>query len=228
MPAMNEPYFSKMFGRSPIARIMEHMKVCHDCAGLLKPYFEALIDGDWSRAEACAREIQELERQADELKREIRLNLPRTLFLPVSREDLLKLLQSQDKIANVARDIAGVTLGRKMQFPANLHHSLNKFLDASLLAVSAASESVVEFEEVMHAGFAREYSELLENIIERLDAAEHASDDIQIEIRRALFAQESELNPVDVMFTYRVFDLIGNVADNAQAVGDRLMTLIAR
>ncbi len=45
---------------------------------------------------------------------------------------------------------------------------------------------------------------------------------------RELFRLESELSPVTVMLWYQIIDWIGDVADNAEKVGNRLRLLIAR
>jgi hypothetical protein len=45
---------------------------------------------------------------------------------------------------------------------------------------------------------------------------------------RALFSQEDSLKPVSVMFWYQLIQWVGNLADYAEKVGDRLRLLIAR
>jgi hypothetical protein len=44
----------------------------------------------------------------------------------------------------------------------------------------------------------------------------------------ALFAHEDDMSPVSVMFWYRLIHWIGNLADDAERVGNRLLLLIAR
>jgi uncharacterized protein Yka (UPF0111/DUF47 family) len=39
---------------------------------------------------------------------------------------------------------------------------------------------------------------------------------------------ESELNPIDVMVTYRMIEWIGELADLAERVGSRLELMLAR
>ncbi|MDF5977940.1 DUF47 family protein [Pseudomonas aeruginosa] len=63
---------------------------------------------------------------------------------------------------------------------------------------------------------------------EELEAIENDTDRIQVEVRRELFRLESELPPVDVMFLYQIIEWIGDVADRAQQVGNRLEQLLAR
>ena len=65
-------------------------------------------------------------------------------------------------------------------------------------------------------------------LIEELGVIEQDTDSLQIDVRRQLFKLEKELPPVDVMFLYQIIDWIGDVADRAQRVGNRLEQLLAR
>jgi len=69
---------------------------------------------------------------------------------------------------------------------------------------------------------------LVEKMINQLDAIEDDTDSMQIVLRRDLLALESELNPVDVMFLYQIIDWVGDLADLAERVGARLEILLAR
>ena len=44
----------------------------------------------------------------------------------------------------------------------------------------------------------------------------------------SLFAQEDDMNPVSVIMWYRLIQWIGDLADYAEKVGDRLRLLTAR
>ncbi len=41
-------------------------------------------------------------------------------------------------------------------------------------------------------------------------------------------AIESEMNPIDVMFLYKIFEWVGGIADQAQRVGARLELMLSR
>ena len=43
-----------------------------------------------------------------------------------------------------------------------------------------------------------------------------------------LFEIEKELNPIDVMFLYRIIEWLGDLADNAQRVGHQMGILLAK
>lgn len=50
---------------------------------------EAVMADNWQQAEQYQMEISRLEQEADTLKRDIRLHLPKGLFLPVARSDII-------------------------------------------------------------------------------------------------------------------------------------------
>ena len=84
--------FSAMFGRSPFQPLLAHIVKANECADQLLPFFEATLVGDWDTAAELRENVTRLEHDADTLKTELRLNLPNTMFLPVSRSDLLDLM----------------------------------------------------------------------------------------------------------------------------------------
>lgn len=223
-----KPLFSKLFRQSPVAAISDHMAVCSRCAQALPGYLETVLQGDWDGADRLIRNIQQLEQEADELKKQLRLNLPRGIFLSVPRDDVLELLRAQDQLANTTRDVAGIILGRKMTFPDSLHASLMTYVKSSSIAARKAEECVLELDEILQAGFGTGYISRLETALEELDKTESQSDDLQVALRHDLFRLESGLDPVAVMFLYRVIDLIGDIADHAERVGNRLTLLVAR
>ena len=109
-----------VFAKSPIKPLQEHIDKVYDCASLLTPFFKATNRGDWDEAIKFRKDISMTEREADVLKRDIRLHLPGGLFMPVERTDLLELVTQQDKIANKAKDISGRVIGRNMTIPEEL------------------------------------------------------------------------------------------------------------
>ena len=226
MPTPNP--FLQLFGRSPIRPLQEHIDKVYACARTLLPFFDAVFAQDWDRAQKCQEQITELEHEADNLKRELRLNLPQGLFLPVPRTDLLDMLRSQDRIANRAKDIAGLILGRRMQIPPSLETDLKHYLERSISAADQAHRAIHELDSLLETGFSGHEINIVEEMIEELDNVEHQTDEMEIKIRQQLFKIEKDLPPVDVMFMYNVVDWIGDLADRAQRVGGQLQLLIAR
>ena len=220
--------FVSLFGRSPIGPMQQHIAKAHECAANLMPFFQAVVAEDWDRVEQVQQEMVRLEKEADKLKKSVRLHLPKSLFLPVPRSDLLELLSVQDKVANRAKDIAGLMLGRCMTVPEALQPLMLTYVQRTVDASAQALKAMNELDELLETGFGGREAVLVENLIEELDAIEQDSDRLQIEVRRGLFKLEKDLPPVDVMFLYQIIDWIGDVADRAQRVGNRLEQLLAR
>lgn len=226
MPTPNP--FLQLFGRSPIRPLQEHIDKVYSCAQRLIPFFDAVLANDWNKAAELQHIITELENEADVLKKELRLNLPKGLFLPVPRTDLLDMLRSQDRIANKAKDIAGLILGRKMQIPSQLAEDLKKFLQRSIDATAQAHKSIHELDTLLETGFSGHELGIVEQMIDELDDIEHDTDEMQIRIRKKLYDVEKDLPPIDAMFLYSVIEWIGELANRAQRVGGQLQLLIAR
>ena len=226
MPIANP--FSNLFGRSPIKPMQEHMAVAVKAAAELIHFFEAVIANDWAKAEEVQKRITEFEHQADDIKQQLRLHLPKSLFLPVPRTDLLELLTMQDRIANRAKDIAGIMLGRKMAIPANMHTQTLEFVQSGVRTAEQALTAINELDELLETGFSGRELTVVERMIQELDKLEEKADELEISMRSSLFRLEAELPPIDVMFLYSVIDWIGDLSNRAHDVGGRLQLLLAR
>jgi hypothetical protein len=218
---------ANIFGASPVMPLEKHVDISYRCTKQLDDFFAAVIARDWERAESVRDEIARLEHEADDLKKEIRLHLPKSLFMPVPREDLLELLLVQDKMANRAKDVSGIVLGRRMEIPAAIAEQFVEFVGRNIDAAKQARKSVRELDELFTSGFRGAEVSLVEGLIEELDRIETETDDLQAEIRAALFEVESQLEPVNVIFLYRVIELTGEIADMAERVGRRLELLLS-
>ncbi len=218
---------ANIFGSSPVQPLEQHMDIAYRCAKKLRPFFDAVIARDYERMAEVRAQIETLEHEADDLKKQIRLNMPKSLFMPVPREDLLELLLVQDKIANRTRDVSGVIMGRKMEIPEQIAEAFVEFVDSNVDAVKQARKSVRELDELFTAGFKGAEVELVNELIEELDALETHTDNQQTRIRSALFEIEKTLNPIDAIFLYEVIQLTGEIADMAERVGRRLELLLS-
>jgi predicted phosphate transport protein (TIGR00153 family) len=227
MNISNNPIF-KLFARSPIHPLVEHMRCVHECTATLEAFFSATFNENWDQARDLQGQISKLENDADDLKRDIRIHLPNGLFMPVPRSDLLDLLTMQDKIANKAKEIAGIVLGRQLAIPKNLQSYFLQFLKECIATSSQAMNAVSELDTLLETGFRGREVQLVEGMIHELDKLEDQTDKTQVELRKQLFAIEKDFSPIDIMFVYRIIEAIGELADRAQNAGGQLQLLLAR
>jgi len=220
--------FANLFGKSPFTALQARMRVVLECAREIPPLFEALAAGDQEGVVAAKDKIFEREAEADKIKNGMRGALPKSLFMPVDRRDLLEVLQMQDSIADIAQDIAGLLVERRMELPDFMREPMLALARRSIDACEASAKIIEELDELLAMGFRGREANQVEAMVEKLNLIEDDTDELGIELARHLFEHEDELKPVSVMMWYQLIEWVGDLADYAEKVGDRLRLLIAR
>lgn len=222
-----KPALSDVLTNSPLAIMERHAEACLDCVNRLGPYFEAVQADQWGRAEQLQQEIARLEALADDIKMDVRKNLPRGLWMSVSRPDLLELVRVQDKMANETKDIAGLILGRQLMFPKKLEKSLFKFVATVTDASVKAVEVVAATRELSRSAFSSRQVAAISTKCLLVEKIERRSDDLQSKLRAKLRIYEEDLSPIDAIFLYQLLSSIGEIADHAEKVSHRAQIIAA-
>lgn len=227
MPATTNPLF-RLFGRPPFKPLQEHMRVVVRCATEVPELFEVLCAGDSEKVEAVRQRIFSLENEADSIKNQLRANLPKSLFMPVDRGDLLEILDLQDSIADTAQDIAGMLVVRKIELPLDMHDPLLDLTRRCVDACQQMAQIMEELDELVETGFRGRESDKVLAMIDQLNAIETDTDAKGLELMKQLFRHEDEMGAVSVMLWLRLIHWVGDLADYAEKVGNRLRLLLAR
>lgn len=217
-----------LFGKSPISPLQQHMSHVHSCIEALDGLMLAIYAKDWGKAEIINKEISTREGEADVLKKKLRLNLPSTFMMPFSRRDLLDLLLIQDSIANIAKDVSGLMINRKMSLPDEICDDVIELTKVCVQTSAMALKAINELDELLETAFSNRERKVVNSIIADINDLESKSDKIQHQIRAKLFPLEADLPAVDVIFYYRAVEWLGELADAAQKVGSRLEVLLAK
>jgi predicted phosphate transport protein (TIGR00153 family) len=190
--------------------------------------FEALSAKDEKRVLELAGRIDELETKADKQKSVFRLQMPKTLFMPVDRRDLLNLLRDQDALADDTEKIGQILTSRHMEVPEAIKELLDELLTGTLKICEDAKLMIEELDELVQVGFGgREHDKVIE-MIAGVRSSEHNLDQTLHRIKRALFSAEDTLSPVSVMFWYQIIDLLGNMSNQAENMSDRLLLFLSK
>ncbi len=217
-----------VFGKSPIKPLQEHMYCVYRGVKHLSTLAAGMNANSAEQITAAHQQIVESEHKADEMKKTLRHNLPRGFFMPVDRRDLLDVLWMQDQIINQAKDIAGLVIGRNMRLPGTMQPLFQQYTDRCVDAVKQALHVINELDELVETGFRGMEVERVEDMLKELSHIEYETDTFQVQLRNILFTLEDSLRATDVMFTYRLIEWMGKVADDAQKVGSRLQLMLAR
>ena len=220
--------FLGMFAKSPFSSLQEHMDIGTKAAAELQNFLFSAKKSDWDAASLHRQEIIELEHAADSIKNKIRSNLPKFLFMSVSREDLLDLVYAMDGIPNTAKDISGIMIGRRMEIPEPVSEQFIAFSNAAIKASEQASAAIEKVDEIQKSGFGSRDAVLLQELVAELEQLEQEDDELEAALRNDFFLIEKDFPPVDVMFFYDIINRIGSLADISQTVGHILIRLVSK
>lgn len=218
----------RLFGHSPFKPLQEHMRVVVHCADMVPGLFEALCADDGQKIREKRDEIFSLENKADGIKNELRSHLPKTIFMPVDRRDLLEILDLQDSIADTAQDIAGALIVRRPKVLDSIRGPLMDLTHRCLDACHQMANIMEQLDELVETGFRGPESEVVLAKIDELNRIETDTDHKAIDLLTELFAHENEIDPVSLMIWHRLIRWVGDLANYSEKVGNRLRLLIAR
>jgi len=218
---------ASLFGRNPFSSLQEHMKIVTETVDYVPPLFEALAAKDYDKVGQIKDAIFAAEDRADKVKNDLRKHLPRGLFLPVDRRDLLEMLDLQDSIADVAQDIAGLLVERRMLIPPEMQDDLLHLVKRCVEVCHEADTIICELDELLAMGFGGQEASRVEDLVNALNDSEEETDQLELSLTKTLFSLEDDLPPVSVIFWYQLIEWIGDLADYAEKVGNRLRLMIA-
>ena len=112
--------FANLLRQSPFKPVQQHMRVVYRCVEKIPALFDAMIKKDQEQIDALAVAIGELESEADSIKNEFRIHMPKRVLFAVARRDLLALIQQQDIIADTAEKIGQIVTQRVMEVPESI------------------------------------------------------------------------------------------------------------
>ena len=217
-----------LFGRSPFQPMQEHMRLVNDCVARIPPLFDALMAGDRNAVARLQAELTAQQAHAQDIKRQIRLHLPRTLFMPVDRRDLLDLLDRQSAVAGIAQRLAVLPVQREIAVPAAMQPDL-RALTQGCAAICAESLAIIdELDELIETGFSGAEAARVEQMIDALNRLNGEIETLGMSLACTLFREEDGLGPVDIMLWHQLIQWLVDLAHAAARVGDRLLLLIAR
>jgi predicted phosphate transport protein (TIGR00153 family) len=216
----------KVFGRSPFIPIQDHMYKVSECVALLPEIFAAYGAGEEARVQELADRISSLEHEADLLKHDIRDTLPRGLFMPVDRANLLQILTTQDSIANHAEDFAVLLTFKIAKSFKPFRTKMDAFVKKNLEAFDGARRIVGELDELLETGFGGAEAQKVREMVDAVSVLEYEADLLQRELLRELFGNEEKIGFADFYLWTRIIRQIAHIADRSDNLATSIRTTL--
>jgi len=218
----------ELFAKSPFGPLQDHMLKVMDCVRLIPDLFKALESGDVERMKDVTEKVEQAEFDADKIKNQIRGDLPSTVFTPVDRTDLLDILRFQDRISDVAEDVAVVLKMKLLPFPEEIRPLFWDFMDQVMVTVEQYARINDELDELVEASFGGAEAGKVLEMINSLGEMEHETDGRQQNLLQKLLSMEKELGALNIVLWMRVFQLVGDIANGAERTGNRLRLFLTK
>ncbi len=215
-----------LFRKSPFTPLQTHMERVIKCVHRMQDLYDAHFQGDFDAVNKLAEEISELEHLADIAKNEIRNNLPRGLFLPVNRGDLLEILSLQDSIADKAEDVAILMTLKPLPQIEPLKEEMKEFMLKNIQAVEKAHEIIREMDELLESAFGGTEAEKVIRMVEEVAYMEHEADIMQHKILKQLFSMEDELSYSSFYLWINILQTMASLANLAEKLANRVRMLL--
>lgn len=220
------PLIERLFGKSPFGPIIEHAKKVHECVELINPLIKAWLREDWPEIDRLVNEISRKEHEADKLKIEIRNRLPKSLFYPVPRGDLLRILENQDNIADTVEDLSVVLTLRKTRLPKVLIADFEDFVALVMETCKMVISANQKLELLLEASFTGPKTEKVLKTVDEIGVLEWKCDNKSRELVKKLIAMEDQLEPLTILFNMKIIEVLGDISNYAENCGDNLRHLI--
>ena len=220
------PLLDKLFGKSPFGPIIEHAKKVYECIDLVNPVIKAWLSEDWKQIDKLSKEVSRKEHEADKMKITIRSNLPKSLFYPVPRGDLLRILQNQDNIADAVEDLCVVLSLRKTKLPPPLTKDFQGFANQVIETAQMLLNANEELETLLEASFTGPPTEKVLKIVDEIGTLEWKCDTKAHDLVKRLISMENSLDPLTIIFVMKIIEVLGTLSNHAENCGDNLRHLI--
>jgi predicted phosphate transport protein (TIGR00153 family) len=197
-----------------IELIIKHLDVVEDCANASLKAGEFYLQDEISQAKDHARKSQSLESEADLIRHDIRDKLYSGAYLPLLREDVYKLVESIDKVANAAEACCDFYLNQRPAVPTEM--------GSHFLAVTRESLGIIVSLKLAVLCYLKGDCkiETVRDHTREIGLQESRVDKLEWDLTKQIFTSEMD-------FAHRLhlklcLDSIVEVSDRAEDAGDQL------
>jgi predicted phosphate transport protein (TIGR00153 family) len=197
-----------------IELILKHLDLAVDSLKSGIQTIEFYLNGDIDNAKRLAREVRNIESDADLVRYDIRDKLYSGAYLPLLREDIYKLIESIDKVANAGEACCDFFLNQRPRIPDQLTSAFLAVVKESLGIVDNLKLAVLCY-------FKGECKiETIRAHTKEIGLQESRVDKLEWDLTKAIFT--SDIDFARQLHMKLCLDRIVEVSDRAEDAGDQL------
>ena len=220
--------FMNVIRKSPFGELEEHNKKVVECVGYVSEMLDLYLDKKYEEASKIAKDVGKAEYEADKIKGNLRQNLPKSIFMPVDRGDILEVIHQQDEVADFAQDVAELLTMRNSDVPDNLKQDIIEHFSEVKKTVQYLQNAITELKDLIESSFSKKDINSISEQIELVNEHEYKADIIEKKISRQLFTNVYDLETLSVIHLLKIIDRADQIANTAEATGNRIRSMLAR
>jgi len=217
---------ARLFGKSPFAPLQTHMNRVASCMEKLTKIFESLVNHETEKIERLAKELSQLEHEADLTKNDIRNHLPKSVFMPIDRGHFLEILALQDSIADMT-EAAAITLSLRPLTNYELYQEqLTEFFVKSTEVFWDTKHIIEEIDELLESAFGGIEAEKVKLMVEETAFKEHQAQKHKQQLLKMLFTEGENLSAPAFYHWLSLIEDIGAIAQCSEKLANRIRMVL--
>lgn len=208
------------FFDSPFDGLTKHSNIIKEAIAELAKGIKHHSEGEFDRSEECFDRVSKLEHKADDIKIEIRENLPSFIFMPITRDDFLTLLREADAILDHAQDVGVLLPMGEEEIPDIVKEDFKDFSKKIFESVKMFEKLMDTFSDLLESSFSGKAKKKARKLQSEISLKEFEADKIEKEISRKLFNYDE--GPLTAVHLLKVVDRMDSIADHTENIADRI------
>ena len=197
-----------------IELILKHLDLAVDSLNTGIQTIERYLNNEISEAKRLAREVRNIESDADIVRYDLRDKLYSGAYLPLLREDIYKLIESIDKVANAGEACCDFFLNHRPMIPDEFKPAFLEVVRESLGIIDNLKLAVLcYFKGECKIETVREHTK-------DVGLQESHVDKLEWDLTKAIFT--SSMDFAHQLHLKLCLDAIAEVSDRAEDAGDQL------
>ncbi len=205
--------------REVLLKSIEHLSKIRDVTLHFNNMLDKIKENDLSKVRGEFNYVDNIEKEADTVKRKLIEDLSKGSFHPIDREDLMRLILSSDDIAAYVKASARkllLLLDMNYRIPGELLQHMKNMAENVLKAVEILIDAVKELTKSIEKAIT--LSHLVEEIEEKID-------DMRIDTLKTLFMIYGREFRAECMLLKEIIDDLEMASDKCEDVSDIIRTI---
>jgi predicted phosphate transport protein (TIGR00153 family) len=178
---------AKLFGKSPFSPIQLHLEKVSSCMKELKTIVSDLTDHNQPNIELLVIHLLKLHHEAEMIKKDIQMHLPKGLFLALNKRELLKFLEIQDHLCHTCLEIGHTLSLHKL---TSMNHVIDYFKNFFLKNNETFHQGFLimkEMEKLMESSFGGLEAQKVQAMINQLEKMRKDSEEMKHKLIQKIY-----------------------------------------